>query len=118
VIEAAAQDAHLTGLFDGLLMFAAPDVYDSEEALENIVPHLKENARVAAFGAKLSSKRLGSSLNPVLRMLFNLSFSTTPRPDYEPWRSLAKHVEKLDVEEYFLGLMFLCSGSIPRKVDE
>jgi hypothetical protein len=115
VIEAAAQDAHLTGLFDGLLMFAAPDVYDSEEALENIVPHLKENARVAAFGAKLSSKRLGSSLNPVLRMLFNLSFPTTPRPDYEPWRSLAKHIEKLDVEEYFLGLMFLCSGSIPRK---
>jgi hypothetical protein len=118
VIEAAAQDAHLTGLFDGLLMFAAPDVYDSEEALENIVPHLKENARVAAFGAKLSSKGLGSNLNPVLRMLFNLSFSTTPRPDYEPWRSLAKHVEKLDVEEYFLGLMFLCSGSIPRKADE
>jgi SAM-dependent methyltransferase len=118
VIEAAAQDVHLTGLFDGLLMFAAPDVYASEEALENIVPHLRENARVAAFGAKLSSKGLGSSLNPVLRMLFNLSFSTTPRPDYEPWRSLAKHVEKLDVEEYFLGLMFLCSGSIPRKVDE
>ena len=118
VIEAAAQDVHLTGLFDGLLMFAAPDVSASEEALENIVPHLRENARVAAFGAKLSSKGLGSSLNPVLRMLFNLSFSTTPRPDYEPWRSLAKHVEKLDVEEYFLGLMFLCSGSIPRKVDE
>ena len=115
VIEAAAQDVHLTGLFDGLLMFAAADVYASEEALENIVPHLKENARVAAFGAKLSSKGLGSGLNPVLRMLFNLSFSTTPRPDYEPWRSLAKRVEKLDVEEYFFGLMFLCSGSILRK---
>jgi hypothetical protein len=56
VIEAAAQDAHLTGLFDGLLMFAAPDVYDSEEALENIVPHLKENARVAAFGANFRAK--------------------------------------------------------------
>jgi SAM-dependent methyltransferase len=115
VIEAAAQDVHLIGLFDGLLMFAAADVYASEEALENIVPHLRENARVAAFGAKLSSKGLESGLNPVLRMLFNLSFSTTPRPDYEPWRSLAKRVEKLDVEEYFVGLMFLCSGSILRK---
>jgi hypothetical protein len=51
-------------------------------------------------------------------MLFNLSFSTTPRPDYEPVAKLGEHVEKLDVEEYFLGLMFLCSGSIPRKVDE
>ena len=46
----------------------------SEEALANIVPRQRENARVAAFGAKLSSKGLGSSLNPVLRMLFNLSF--------------------------------------------
>ena len=115
VIEAAAQDVHLPGPFDGLLMFAAPDVYASEEALENIFPHLRENARVAAFGAKLSSKGFGSILNPVLRMLFNLSFSTTPRPDYEPWRSLAKRVEKLDVEEYFFGLMFLCSGSVGTK---
>jgi SAM-dependent methyltransferase len=112
LIEAAAQDVHLTGPFDGLLMFAASDVYASEEALENIFPHLRENARVAAFGAKLSSKRVGSILNPFLRMLFNLSFSTTPRPDYEPWRILAKRVEKLDVKEYFFGLMFLCSGSI------
>jgi len=115
LIEAAAQDVHLTGPFDGLLMFAAADVYGSEEALENIFPHLRDNARVAAFGAKLSNKGFGTSLNPVLRMLFNLSFSTTPRPDYEPWRVLAKRVQKLDVEEYFLGLMFLCSGSVVTK---
>ena len=115
LIEAAAQDVHLTGPFDGLLMFAAADVYGSEEALENIFPNLRDNARVAAFGAKLSNRGLGTSLNPVLRMLFNLSFSTTPRPDYEPWRVLAKRVQKLDVEEYFLGLMFLCSGSVVTK---
>jgi hypothetical protein len=30
-------------------------------------------------------------------------------------RSLAKRVEKLDVEEYFFGLMFLCSGSVVTK---
>jgi hypothetical protein len=97
------------------LMFAAADVYASEAALENIFPYLRENARVAAFGAKLSSSRLGKILNPFLRMLFNLSFSTTPRPDYEPWRILAKRVEKLDIEEYFFGLMFLTSGSVITK---
>jgi SAM-dependent methyltransferase len=111
VIDASAQEVRLTGTFDGLFMFAAADVYASEEALENIFPHLNEKARVAAFGAKLSSSRLGKILNPFLRMLFNLSFSTTRRPDYEPWRSLAKRVEKLNVEEYFFGLMFLTSGS-------
>ena len=112
VIEAAAQEVHLTGTFDALLMFAAADVYASEEALENLFPHLHEKARVAAFGAKLSRSRLGRILNPFLRMLFNLSFSTTPRPDYEPWRILAERVEKLNVEEYFFGLMFLASGSV------
>src|SRR5215472_6770920 len=81
VIEAAAQEVHLTGTFDGLLMFDAADVYASEEALENLFPHLNETARVAAFGAKRSSSRFGSILNPLLRMLFTLSFSTTPRPD-------------------------------------
>jgi SAM-dependent methyltransferase len=112
VIEAAGQDVHLTGTFDGLLMFAAADVYASEEALANIFPHLRANARVVAFGAKLSRNRLGAILNPVLRMLFSLSFSTTPRPDHEPWRILAKRVEHVDIEEYFLGLMFLASGSV------
>jgi ubiquinone/menaquinone biosynthesis C-methylase UbiE len=112
VTEADARTVRLTGAFDGALMFAAADVYGSEEALENIFPHLKENARVVAFGAKFSSNRWGKILNPVLRMLFDLSFSTTPRSDYEPWRTLAKRVEKLDIEEYFGGLMFLASGSV------
>ena len=111
VIEADARTVQLTGTFDGLLMFAT-DVLLLEEALENILPHLKENAWVAAFGAKFSGHRLGRILNPVLKMLFNLTFSTTPRLDYEPWRMLAKRVANVDIEEYFLGLMFLASGSM------
>jgi len=115
VIEAPAQNVQLTGMFDGLLMFAAPDVYASKAALENIFPHLKTGARVAAFGAKFSSRRFGAIMNPLLRMLYKLSFSTTPSPNYEPWHLLAKRVEKLEVEEYFFGLMFLVSGSVARK---
>ena len=64
VIEAAAEDVYLTGLFDAVLMFAAPDVYASEEALENIVPHLRGNARVAAFGA--FEQRIGKKPEPSL----------------------------------------------------
>ena len=115
VIEAAAQDVRLTGMFDGLLMFAAPDVFGSEEALENIFPHLRDNACVAAFGAKFSSSRFGVIMNPVLRMLYKLSFSTTPSPNYAPWQMLEKRVEKLEVEEYFFGSMFLASGCVARK---
>jgi len=111
LVEADARTVRLTGTFDGLLMFAT-DVILLDEALEHIFAHLKENARVAAFGAKLSTHRLGRILNPVLQMLFKLTFSTTPRPGFEPWRLLAKRVEGLDVEEYFFGLMFLTSGSV------
>ena len=111
LIEADARTAHLTGTFDGLLMFAT-DVMLLDDALENLFAHLAGNARVAAFGAKSSRHRLGRILNPVLRMLFKLTFSTTPRPDHEPWRALAKHVENLVIEEYFSGLMFLASGSV------
>lgn len=113
VIEAAAQVVHLTGPFDGLLMFAAPDVYASEEALENIFPHLISNARVVAFGAKTTRHGWGRILNPVLRLAISkLSFPTTPIPDEEPWRLLARRLEKLEVEEYFGGSMFLASGSV------
>ena len=115
VIEADARTVRLTGTFAAALMFAAADVYASQEALDNIFPHLRKNARVVAFGAKFSSHRLGRILNPVLQMLFKLTFSTTPRPGYEPWRFLAKYVEGLDVEEYFFGLMFLASGSCDHK---
>ena len=115
VIAGAAQEVELTGTFDGLLMFAAPDVYASEGALQNILPHVKDDARVAAFGAKLSSHHLGRIFNPFLKLVFRLISPRTPMPDYEPYRFLAKYVEGLEVEEYFYGLMFLVSGSVSKK---
>ena len=91
VIEADARTGQLTGTFDGALMFAAPDVYASEEALENIFPHLRDNARVVAFGVKTSSSRSGRILNAFLRMVVSkLSFPTTPTPDYEPMANVGE----------------------------
>ena len=116
VIEASAQIVNLTGTFDGLLMFAAADVYASEEALANILPHLRDDARIVVFGAKSSSHRFGWIFNSLLRIVFSkLSFPTTASIDYEPWRILANYVEKLEVEEYFFGWMFLASGSVVTK---
>ena len=111
VIVAAAQDVRLTGSFNGLVMFAAPDVYASKEALENILPHLKAGARIVAFGAKVSPTRSGIIFNPILKMLHKLSFTTTPRPNPAPWKILAEYMDGIEVKEYFFGLMFLVSGS-------
>jgi ubiquinone/menaquinone biosynthesis C-methylase UbiE len=116
IIEDAAQTVNLSGMFDGLLMFAAPDVYASREALENIIPYLKDNSRVALFGARTSNSRLGKVLNSVLRLIFSkLSFATTPGLNARPWQMLEKYTEKLEVEKYFFGWMFLASGYIVKK---
>ncbi len=49
VLVGDAKTVPLTGMFDGLVMFAAPDVYASPEAIAHLAAHLKENARVAVF---------------------------------------------------------------------
>ena len=119
VITAAAQAVELTGMFDGALMFGAPDVYASREVLDNILPHLRPGARLVFFGAKTSRRRMGWILNPLLRTAFpKLSFRTTPVPDDEPWRLLAGRLERLRIEEYFFGWMFLASGSLPESVSQ
>jgi len=111
VVEAAAEAAPLEGSFDGLLMFAAPDVFASRASLEHLLPHLAPGARVVFFGAKTSRRRAGWLLNPLLRAAFpRLSFPTTPVPDDEPWRLLAPSLEGLVVREYFHGWMFLAAG--------
>jgi SAM-dependent methyltransferase len=113
VINAAAQTVELTGTFDGALMFAAPDVFASGAALDNILPHLRPDARVVFFGAKTSRRRTGWVLNTLLRTVTRkLSFRTTPVPDDAPWRLLAARLERLTIEEHFLGWMFLASGSV------
>jgi demethylmenaquinone methyltransferase/2-methoxy-6-polyprenyl-1,4-benzoquinol methylase len=112
IVESAAQTVELQGSFDGLLMFAAPDVYASQVALDNLLPRLRPGARVAFFGAKTSRRRSGWILNPVLRAAFpRLSFPTTPVPDDEPWRLLAPRLQGLTIDELFFGWMFLASGS-------
>jgi ubiquinone/menaquinone biosynthesis C-methylase UbiE len=113
VIEDAAQTADLTGKFDGVLMMAAPDVYGSNDALDNIFPCLKRNARLCIFGAKTSKSRVGKMLSPVLKKVFvKFSFPTTPILDEAPWKLLLPRVDKLEIREYFFGLMFLASGVV------
>ncbi len=112
VITSAAGEVDLDGMFDGLLMFAAPDVFGSRTELENLIPHLVARARVSAFGAKLATRGFGRLLNPIIKALFKLSFSTTPSPNAEPWELLSGYLEELEIDEYFFGLMFLANGKL------
>lgn len=109
----AAQDVVLTDKYDGLLMFAAPDVYGSTAALDRLLPCLSDRARIVFFGAKASTRRFGWLLNGLLNLaLTRLSLSTTPGLAREPWIVVAPQVHDLQVEEHFYGWMFLASATL------
>ena len=110
VVEGDARTVSLNGKFDGLVLFAAPDVYASPEALANLLPYLKDDARVAIFGGKLSRRHSAGVLNVLFRSLMKLSFSSTPRLTHEPWCVIENRLIEMDVREYFFGCMFLASG--------
>ena len=112
VIEGDGRTVELQGKFDGVLMFAAADIYASPQSLANLLPYLKDEARVVAFGAKLSQRRSGKVLNSLFRLLWKLSFSSTPVINYEPWAPLKDRSLDFHIEEYFFGCMFLAWGSI------
>jgi len=116
IITDPAQTVHLNGIFDGALMFAAPDVYASPEALKNIMPHIKVSGRVVLFGAKTTDNRFGKFFNRLLKKsVSKLSFNSTPIPDQKPWELISGYLENITVEEYFFGLMFLASGNVKKK---
>ena len=112
VVVADARTVALQDSFDGLLMLGAPDVYASAEALRNLAPYLKPDARIVAFGAKLSRRPLGKHFNRIFRSSFSKStFSSTPKLDYEPWKELENHFGPFEIEELFFGWMFLASSA-------
>lgn len=80
VVLASAQEARLTGMFDGLLMFAAPDVYASRASLAQLTPHLRQGARVVFFGSKVSERRFGWLLNSLLNFAMTRLSSHHARP--------------------------------------
>lgn len=116
LIEGSAQSVDLSGSFDGLLMFAAPDVYASEQALSNIFPHLKNNSRVVIFGAKISDRSYGWILNWLLHLAFHKLSSSTPLLNSEPWIISERRLHDFHIEEYFFGWMFIACGSVEKEI--
>ncbi len=113
VAVSAAAEAELNDKYDGLLMFAAPDVYASKASLDRLFPNLEEGARVVFFGGKRSTRRFGWLLNGLLNLaLTKFSLPTTPGLEAEPWRHVAPRLYDLQIEEYFYGWMFLASGTL------
>jgi SAM-dependent methyltransferase len=112
VVVGDGRTVKLDGKFDGLVMFAAPDIYASTEALANLLPYLNPDARMIAFGAKLSRRPLGKFFNLIFRSLMKLSVESTPALNYEPWSAFEGELSNIHVQEYSFGCMFLAWGQL------
>jgi len=112
VVEGDANTVQLNGTFDAMLLLGAPDAYASPQAVENLLRYMKDDARVVAFGAKLSRRRLGKVVNRVSRSMMKLSFASTPKLTFEPWEILAKRLADVQVRDYSFGCLFLACGSV------
>ena len=112
VISGDARTVVVNGKFDGLLLFGAPDIYASPEAVNNLRPYLNTNARVVAFGSKLTKRRFGAGLNIILKSLMKLSFASTPKLNVEQWTPLQPYFVNIEVREYIYGGFFLASGQL------
>jgi cyclopropane fatty-acyl-phospholipid synthase-like methyltransferase len=112
ILEADARGVELPGTFDGALMFGAPDIYASAEALDRCLAHLRPEARIVFFGAKTASER--GPVSALFRSLFaSLTFRSTPRLDMTPWQLVNARTIDFHVEELAFGWMFLASGMLP-----
>lgn len=113
VVVGNCESLPLNGKYDAMLFFGAPDCFASPKALDNLLPHLKENGRIAIFSAKLTRRPSMAWLNELFRRNFaRATFDSTPQLDYDPWKLMEQRVGELEVHEYFGGIFFLASGPI------
>ena len=95
--------------FDGALLFAMHDVFNSMEGLEKIHSLLKDGARIVCVGPKIQDKGFTKILNPFLHMLFKRMAISQENKD-EPWRLIEKvfSTESISFENH--GLLFIYVG--------
>lgn len=110
LVEDSAQTAPLSGVFDGLLLFAAHEIITSPEMLAHLLANLKAGGRVVAFGARLTAPPLGWFTNPFFRMISKKWLPGSIPIDPQPWRTLAAQLDQVQVEMRLGGAMYLVSG--------
>lgn len=95
--------------YDGALLFAMQDVFNSTEGLRVILSHLKPGGKIVCVGPKLQEKGFTRIFNPMLKVLFRRMALSQENLD-QPWRT----VEKIFPREVLLkekrGLIFIYLG--------
>jgi ubiquinone/menaquinone biosynthesis C-methylase UbiE len=109
LIEAAVEDADVDVSADAALFSFTHDVLQSEQAVANVVAHLRLGARVASTGAKLGRNPL---VNWFVRRAARDYITTFEGLD-RPWRPLEKYAE-MTWRPRALGGAYVAWGTVVR----
>jgi demethylmenaquinone methyltransferase/2-methoxy-6-polyprenyl-1,4-benzoquinol methylase len=116
LIENKVEEIEVDSAFDGALLFAMHDVFNSMQGLEKIHSILKEGARVVCVGPKIQEKGFTRILNPFLHMLFKRMAISQENKD-KPWCL----IEKVFLTEWIVlekqGLIFIYVGQKVNEID-
>lgn len=107
--EITVEDAAGETLYDGALLFAMHDVFNSLQGIKKIHTLLKEGAKIACAGPMIQSSGFLRVVNPMLNLLFKRMAISQENKD-KPWRLVESvfTTDRLIIEKH--GLIFIFVG--------
>ena len=107
--ERTIEEFQATEKYDGALLFAMQDVFNSQQGLQKIHALLKDGARIVCVGPKFQAKGIQRLFNPGLNLLFKRMAISQNNKD-KPWRLVAEQFTTETIIEEKYGLIFIYTG--------
>jgi ubiquinone/menaquinone biosynthesis C-methylase UbiE len=95
--------------YDGALLFAMHDVFNSNEGIKKIHSLLKDGACIVCVGPKIQASGVMKILNPLLHLLFKRMALSQDNKD-KPWRLVEEVFFTEKIYEQKHGLIFIYIG--------
>lgn len=107
--ENTIEEIEIKEIFDGALLFAMHDVFNSIEGLQKIKLLLKDGARIVCVGPKIQEKGFTKMFNPMLHLLFKRMALSQDNKD-KPWRLVESFFTTEEIIQEKHGLIFIYIG--------
>lgn len=109
LVEKTIEEVDEIERFDGALLFAMHDVFNSLQGLQKIRSIVKDGAHIVCVGPKLQDKGIQRLFNPGLNLLFKRMAISQDNKD-KPWRLVAEQFVTESIIEEKQGLIFIYIG--------
>jgi len=113
LLNAPVEDARITGKADAALFHFTHDILQREDALRQVLRHLRPGASVVASGLKWAAPLLMWPVNLVV-LPAALRSVTSLDGMSQPWQLLQEQLGAMDVESRLLGGAYVASGTRPK----